>query len=655
MIYNQQVSRLAAASFLPTYQNNRLRFKLNITSIATHLFGIIDNFKGLNRHLRIACVRKFQNTTAFHEVWSFTLSFLVKTIDVKQVNLTLQYETFAAYSLIRLPISAANKQADVINIEINRTFPIDIVFSFTYQWTDSDVVNSFKWPEWPLQRACIESIEYRITQNDFPCLFNNTLTHLTSRQVFIAERTALICWLDKQYDASISYPFSAEYTLPSKAKTRRLSPIELSLNTTICSPEFNNWISTYQQWHENITTTISHSSMTFEQQRDRILDLNIRFLLYEKPTTGIADRILHLMTTYLVAVLTNRLFLFDSNWLEFFDIMHSKLNFEQTHVIPWYSSLHILNANLSVNHSKYITSQTHATSFRNIDKIYDYDKEFPERILLFQGHMGRIVQIMISNTSIYRKFLTDDLHMSPDNMFGCLYHSLLIHRLATLIESTSTTISDTSFTDKLGHSPQQMLRVMLSPMFFPIGIQVRGLDTLNNNDFSDRLSGAAREETFINLFKSYIGCARDIIVRNQALLDNSGQLPVGFLLSNAIGVRKIFLKHWQLPPHCLHSFKKDCYKIRHALYILSNPDPVLHISYTSQSILALQQAMFDIFLFGFCERHIITTDSGFGRIAVFVSLEGRNIYSMSMDEMLSCRNDSQAISLVDSAYHWSGI
>jgi hypothetical protein len=65
--------------------------------------------------------------------------------------------------------------------------------------------------------------------------------------------------------------------------------------------------------------------------------------------------------------------------------------------------------------------------------------------------------------------------------------------------------------------------------------------------------------------------------------------------------------------------------------------------------------MFDIFLFGFCERHIITTDSGFGRIAVFVSLEGRNIYSMSMDEMFSCRNDSQAISLVDSAYHWSGI
>jgi hypothetical protein len=64
--------------------------------------------------------------------------------------------------------------------------------------------------------------------------------------------------------------------------------------------------------------------------------------------------------------------------------------------------------------------------------------------------MGRIVQIMTSNISIYREFSTDDLRISPENMFGCLYHSLLIHRLDRLVERTSKMINAVSLTEKLG-------------------------------------------------------------------------------------------------------------------------------------------------------------------------------------------------------------
>ncbi len=641
MIYEQQLARLAAAPFLPTYQNYRLKFKLNITSIATHLYG---NFIGSNRHLQVVCFAKFPNTPTLHEALSFNLNFSVKTIDVKHVQLTLENSS----------IPTANKHIDIINIEVNQTFSIDIVFSFTYQWTDLKIVNSFDWPAWPLQKPCIDSIEYCIRQNDskldYPCLVTNTLTHLTSRQMFLAEQSGVIYWLDKQYAvAQLGHP------LLSKAKTRRPSPMEFSMNSTICSPEFNKWISTYQQWHENITATISHLSMTFEQQRDRIVELNIRFMLYEAPGTGVADRIVHLMTTYLIAVLTKRLFLFDSKWSTFFDVMQSRLNYDQISVIPWFSHLHILNTNLSKNSSKYFTTRSHVTSLNNIEEHYDYDREFPERILIFQGHMGRIVQMMTSNASIYRTFLNDDLRMSPENMFGCLYHSLLIHRLAALVERTSGTINTLSHNKNLGHSSQQILRAILSPMFYPIGIQIRTQDHLTNDDMNNKSQGITSEQIWTILYQHFIYCARDLVFRNQEMLDRSGQLPIGFLLSNAVGIRQTFLKRWQLPSYCFHSFKKECYTRTHGLYLLANPDIIYHVSLTSQSALALQIAMFDIFIFSFCEIHIITSGSGFGRIAVFASLRGRNIYSLSRDETYLCRNDSYSISLIDSGYNWSGI
>jgi hypothetical protein len=269
--------------------------------------------------------------------------------------------------------------------------------------------------------------------------------------------------------------------------------------------------------------------------------------------------------------------------------------------------------------------------------------------------MGRIVQMMISNASIYRTFLTDDLRMSPGNMFGCLYHSLLIHRLAALVERTSETMNTLSHNETLGHSSQQIFRVMLSPMFYPVGIQIRTGDHLSNVDINDKLQGADRERMWNVLYQHYIYCARDVLRQNQEMLDRSGQLPVGFLLSNAIGIRQTFLKRWQLPSYCLNSFEKECYNRTHELYLLGNPNIVYHVSQTSQSALAFQIAMFDIFLFSFCETHIISTISGFGRVAVFASLKGQNIYSLDRDGSFLCRNNSTSISLIDSGYDWSGI
>jgi hypothetical protein len=65
--------------------------------------------------------------------------------------------------------------------------------------------------------------------------------------------------------------------------------------------------------------------------------------------------------------------------------------------------------------------------------------------------------------------------------------------------------------------------------------------------------------------------------------------------------------------------------------------------------------MFDIFLFGLCEQHVISAESGFGSIAVFAALKQRNIYVLSTLKKKSCLGKNRDVTLVDSSYGWSGI
>ncbi|CAF3864271.1 unnamed protein product [Rotaria sp. Silwood1] len=308
--------------------------------------------------------------------------------------------------------------------------------------------------------------------------------------------------------------------------------------------------------------------MMFEEQFQRIIELNVRFLIYEKSGSGIADRVIHFISSYFVALLTNRLFIFDTNWPEFIDTMQSSLNYEPEFVIPWLSQFNLTKKKLSLDIQNNLTVGVYWFSFDRYTKDYDYEKHCRERILIFKGHTGGVVHTIKSNSSIYRKFLTIDLEMNPENMFGCLYHSLFTYRLFAL-----------------------MKRVPLIP---------------SNNQLAD-----------------------DVRIRQAAL------------------------KRWKFPLECFQSFENKCQLNNSGLNILSNSNPVFHVQYANDRILAFELGIFDNFLFSLCEQHIISRDSGFGRFAAFASVKLRNIYSMVPNEQSSCQN--QSLPLAKAAYYWSGI
>ncbi|CAF2164729.1 unnamed protein product [Rotaria magnacalcarata] len=470
------------------------------------------------------------------------------------------------------------------------------------------------------------------------CSSVDTAIHSSSRELFIREQEAVSFWLDLQYDSSIN-----RRSFDKSIIARRLVSFEIAKNSSVCSQKFQNWILNYQQWHENISFLISNRSITVEKQLERIVELDIRFLIYEKPSSGIADRIVHFITTFLIAILTNRLFIFDKDWPLFIDYMQSSLNYQSEFVIPWFSQLNFTK-NLPLNIENKLTTKKYSFSFDRHTKDYNYDKNFPERILIFNGHTGSVIHIIKSNSSIYRKLLTIDLEMNRENIFGCLYSSLFTYRLSAFIESFSLNLPN----DQLGHSSQQILQTLLSPRFFPIGIQIRVSDETMIR--TDRVSD---EKMIINRFHSFFQCSQDLISKNERVLRKTNQLPIIFLLSDDLRVRQAALKHSQLSLEQLQSSENYSPWNTSRLNILANANPVLHISHTNNQKLAFQLGIIDSFLFSLCEQHIISSKSGYGRFSVFASLKQRNIYTLVPGKQYFCHN--QSVSLAAAAYEWSGI
>ncbi|CAF1505749.1 unnamed protein product [Adineta steineri] len=630
LLYQHQLSHIETTSFRPTFHNHYLKLKLNLTSIATEHLDYFKNYSTTKTsHLKIICLQSSKNINDFRSVCDIYLTFQVKILNSEKVQLTLLSKNASCSILL-------TNTTHIILIKLQQVFSVDDIFRFTYQWPHFAKKTEIFWRLWPLNITCLISLQ---------CSFTNILAHSTSKELFLKEQNGVSSWLDLQYETFIDQRLSKQIN-----NSRNLVPFEIAKNRDVCSSEFQNWILDYEKWHENISFNLNNGFMTVEEQRDRIIELNVRLLIYEKPdTSGIADRIIHMISTYLVALLTKRLFIFDKNWSEFTDIMQSSLNYEQNLIIPWIQQLDLLNKNLSKTHRNYLSSNSRWFSLDRFQKDYDYDKIFPERILTFRGHTGGVIQTIRSSSSIYKKFLTVDLRMHTDNMFGCLYQSLFTYKLSELINRVPFSSSHV----QMGHSSQFILQTLLSPIFYPVGVQIRAGDATMNEKNIYQSKNDSNSDRVIGKYQNFFTCAQQIIRKNEKLFHETNRTPVIFLLSDNLEIRRAALKRWQFSFECSNSSDKECRLNSTDLHILSSSDPVFHVSQTTNRMLAFQLGMFDIFLYSLCEQHLISVESGFGRFSAFASLRQRNIYSLNLNENKSCSNNSLPLS--SAGYQWSGI
>ncbi|CAF4872758.1 unnamed protein product [Rotaria sp. Silwood1] len=371
---------------------------------------------------------------------------------------------------------------------------------------------------------------------------------------------------------------------------------------------------------------ISQPNLTLNQQRDLILQHNLRFLVMVRFESGIADRTTHLIASYLIAVLTRRFYVFDDTWPEFFEIMRANLAFRPEIIAPWISHLKNLNKKLSHNHSLYLSNVWQITREHRCHTDFDYEKLFPERILFLKSHAGNVMQMLTSSTSVYAYFMQNILKMRPDNIFGCLYHMLLIPRLSTFIEASSVE----SRTDAVLF--QKSLETLLSPKLPTVGIQIRIGDLFMKEDSSVDTN----DPSLIERFGGFFTCVEDLSASNPE--------TIVFLMADSLRIRKIALNRWYSG------------SVNHThIQLLTSTTQVKHITYSKDIYIGFRDGLLDMFLYSLCDQHILTRDSGFGRVPAFASMKNRLLFSLTEKAKPKCALGEGQVSFTQSGREWSGV
>lgn len=610
-LYYKQRLKSSDAFFVPEICNHRLIFRLRLQNLVNTIDTKLHNMQNFT----FECYLISQDNL-YHRNDSLLTVHVSTSVSPKIMTFIHFYKNSIECGQ-PLRVVGASKQQLVIHTPLLVKYKAFYKFSYRRETEDETFL---EWPAWPLSSECVHQYKNKIKRKfdnltfyRTSCLTQTALQVLSSQQMFVTEREALSMWLDAQYTAS---------DVSSVILKRRIHPFERALNNTVCSTEFQNWISAYHVWHSRIGRKIIGIDPTNDKQRDIILKHNVRFILYQTFGSGTSDRLTHLISTYLVAILTKRFLLFDDTWPDFHEIIRSSLDYQAEIITPWIFRLNEVNTNISFNDPRYFSVKSQIMRDERPCREYDYNHEYPERILLVKSHTGNVVHTLTSSKSVYSEFLDQKLHMKADNLFGCLYHSLLVPRLSMCIDVTTA----------MNESSQYMLQMLMFPKYPTIGIQIRVGDSYMN----DNKQYLFDYEQSIDKYKSYFECAQN--------LSNGRISTLVYLMCDSLDLRLAALTKW---PFSAEGNQK--------IQVIASSLPVRHISYAANKLSALRTAMFDTFLFSLCDLHIITNISSFGRIPAFASLQRRPIYSFDANDQPICSHGEGQVTHMRAGHQWSGV
>lgn len=702
-IQEKQMHQSIHASFLPETHDQFVTVKLRLDElIKKYAQSRYYGKSPFHDFVLILRYYEFTNqTTMGNEVFNVTFS-LKSEVDISSDAVTSSGQVKSLFIInvtlfnqIAQPILGyivPSPSTDVINEQITVPARFLMYNSYTYRFSleiiQPKVKNTIQvilnWPDWPLSVACLNEIMtdlsnknnnqylFNVTPLNYPCTVTDRLFASSMYSSFVKERTAVAHWLDAINEASdISSSSSVLYGAQKRNEKpinllpthRRLHPFEKSLNTTICSRAFRIWIKDYQEWHLDTSRIFMQMQFNSNMIKDYISSNNIRFLFYQKTSGdhGASDRIVHLISTYLIAILTRRFFVFDPLWPELERVYRISLNVLPNIVIPWLPEILRLDQveNLTSSDTSHISAKTYTFATERYARDYNYDVEFPERIVTMDGYTGNVVHTISSVNSMYSNFLRTTLKMTEENLFGCLYHSLMIPRLKSLIQMTSENDTDKTQDYRTDYTYGKILQILISPNFHSIGLQIRVGDSSFSNA-SQVYDDPSLDNQLIQKYEHFFSCAYELtnIYKKKSFgsssIDDSPSVVV-FLASDNMQLRRAALRRWQLPHTCLNKSGQHCSILGQWLRLIATTNVLEHSAHSDHKLRALEDVMMDTFLFSLCQEHIFTMNSGFGRVPAFAALNFRNVYSFLDRDRSSCSHPNKGIKLETSAHHQAGI
>ena len=515
-------------------------------------------------------------------------------------------------------LSAASALATAIMPTVARVRVVDLVPSFTYTFTVS----------------LSNGTHYTRPLASLPSLA------LDQRSLFARERQRISRYLNLVTDTAANPPPPLSPPLPFRhpvpvSPTRVAAPFEAAGQSQHCPAAFQRWVSDYRAFHADAVERL----MAARGDVSRLYHLingtrddtarngsarGIRLLVSGVYRwSGVTDRTSAFTGLYLVAMLTRRVLLLDEDWPDIQRVLLSPLTLPFDVVVPQlrHAALHNLTQFVPVTD---IGPETD-----------EYEAHYSGQVVLITSIKG-IIMRLLTESPTYSPLL-QSLGLTPDNVVGCIAHSLWHVRLSSLLYYQHY---------------QSALLPLLSPSTAAIGIQIRswhdyvflsqanqtkaGTYTAHDDIAVEGVgSAAARHSGVIARFgdQGFFHCAQDItdtLALNHSSADSaSAQLkqPVWYLVSDDESMRAAAIARWGLHDGASPSGRPYVLTLLSAQLLGHSNSVDLDLGF-----LFLRHAVVEQFLFSLCAHHVVSLASGYGRWPALLALRHRRVYVVANDQ-----------------------
>ena len=412
-------------------------------------------------------------------------------------------------------------------------------------------------------------------------------------------------------------------SLVNHRNTREMAPFERAALSSggVCSKDFHDFVSQYHTWHERQIKRLQavgdspaalRALLTVDQEPIRLI------ISHSVWHSGISDRTVGLLGLYTMAMLTRRVLLVADDWQDIYLATQFSLQVNYRIIAP------------ALDHADLQDVSTVLGASFEGPPVDNLTGEFPMPISRIYSIRG--LQMRFLHDSVDHRDRLQNLGLTSETIFGCVYHSFLIIRLSVL----TSRVEYESVTTTLLHVDN-----------FPLGIQIRTFDA--DTSANGQLQVQANIEALLPV-KEFFRCAQE---QSDAFrgVRNSGQSirrPVWFLMTDNTSISAAAEERWGAPSVDYSSANLGVtvqlinLRIPSLLGHAARGDPSLQFMFT-------QHAYVEQTLFSFCNKHIITKNSGFGRVPSALGMVASHVIRMPSYEVhrreVSClrRDDGSSI------------
>jgi len=331
------------------------------------------------------------------------------------------------------------------------------------------------------------------------------------------------------------------------------------------------WQQDYTRTHGEIMSSLNSSS---------------RLFIYKSVNSGLADRLVGLLTGFWSAVLSRRAFVL-TDWWTFRDV-HVRLsdaleNFHINLTLPDHLEQLIRTDNSSYTYFDYVNAEEPLLSIkRETNKTRgDVQTLFSNSIplIVFESNRGNIYNLLKSRADHFPG-------MAPEDGVFCAFHYLFRPR-PEVLEMT----------------PRPILHTLHDESLVKIGLQIR----LGDRGFSFETASSVEGNPYVGKF---FDCAADIAGRVTTSYNDSRRV-VTFLISDSLSLKQSAVQKYGGAGKNL--FIDTTHKPMHVGISNDVNDLEKH------GPLAMQTALLDVLAFSLCDFFVISHDSGIGKLGALLS------------------------------------